>query len=215
MKKLLLTLLFAATAFSSHAQLVQSSSLIVTKQKLPAVARGYQQSVDAGYSALLSIAGNDLFSLNYIGGFRFDDTFFLGAGTGLNFRLNPPAFDRGNGYPMKLNAVNIPLYVHFRAYFLKERITPFFALSFGGRLSTKRTFELDQLDLGELKYNTCGLIFNPQVGVNLRTSAKGNVYLAIGFCGQTMPALDNLGSSAASVKSKFQYGIDAHIGITF
>ena len=212
MKKILLTLLFAATACGSYAQLVQSSSLIVTKQKLPAVARGYQQSVDAGYNAMLSIAGNDLFSLNYIGGYRFGDTFFLGAGTGLDFKLNNPAFDRGNGYPMKLNAVNIPLYAHLRVYFLKERITPFFALSFGGRLSTKRTFELE---LGEVKYNTCGLILNPQVGVNVRTSAKGNVYLAVGFCGQTMPSLDQVGRHTASVKSKFQYGVDAHIGITF
>lgn len=212
MKKLLLTLLCAATAFGSHAQLVQSSSLIVTKQKLPAVARGYQQSVDAGYNALLSIAGNDLFGLNYIGGFRFNNTFFLGAGTGLNFRLNNPAFGADGGYPMKLNAVNIPLYAHLRAYFLKERIAPFFALSFGGRFSTKRTFELD---LGEVKYNTCGLIFNPQVGVNLRTSAKGNVYVAIGFCGQTMPELDRMDSSTASAKSKFQYGLDVHAGFTF
>lgn len=212
MKKLLLTLLFAATAFGSHAQLVQSSSLIVTKQKLPAVARGYQQSVDAGYNALLNIAGNDLFSLNYIGGYRFDDTFFLGTGTGLDFKINNPVFEYGEGYPMKLNAVNIPLYAHLRVYFLKERIMPFLALSFGGRLSTKRTVELD---LGEVKYNTCGMIFNPQVGVNLRTSAKGNVYVAIGFCGHTMPVLDDIGSYTASVKSKFQYGIDVHAGFTF
>ncbi len=212
MKKLLLTLLFAATAFGSHAQLVQSSSLIVTKQKLPAVARGYQQSVEASYDTQLSIAGNDFFNLNYIGGFRFDNTFFLGAGTGLNFRLNNPAFERSDGYPMRLNALNIPLYVHFRAYFLKERITPFFALSLGGRLSTKRTFELDS---GEVKYNTCGLIFNPQIGANLRTSARDNVYIAIGFCGHTMPALDHIDSYTASVKSKFQYGIDVHIGFTF
>ncbi|MDE5623300.1 MAG: hypothetical protein K2I62_01530 [Alistipes sp.] len=212
MKKMLLTLLFAATAFGCHAQLVQSSSLIVTKQKLPAVKRGYQQSVDAGYNAQLSIGGNDLFGLNYIGGFRFNDTFFLGAGTGLNFKLNNPASEHENGCPMRLNAVNIPLYGHFRAYFLKERITPFFALSLGGRFSTKRTL---YLPLGEVKYNTCGLLFNPQVGVNVRTSAKGNVYLAVGFCGQTMPALEDASYSTASVKSKFQYGIDAHIGFTF
>lgn len=212
MKKLLLTLLCAATAFGSHAQLVQSSSLIVTKQKLPAVARGYQQSVDAGYNVQLSIAGNDLFGLNYIGGFRFNDTFFLGAGTGLNFRLNHPAFERDNGYPMKLNAVHIPLYAHFRAYLLKERIAPFLALSLGGRLSTKRTFDLD---LGEVKYGTCGLLLNPQVGVNVRTSPKGSAYLALGFCGHTMPVLDGISSSAASFRSEFQYGIDVHVGFTF
>lgn len=212
MKKILLTLLFAATTFGSHAQLVQSSSLIVTKQKLPAVARGYQQSIDAGYDARLSVAGNDFFNLNYIGGFRFNETFFLGAGTGLNFKLNNPAFEHENDYPMKLNAVNIPLYVHFRAYFLKERITPFFALSLGGRFSTKRTLELP---LGEVKYNTCGLLLNPQVGVNVRTSAKNSVYVAVGFCGHTMPSLYDFNSTAAYVKSEFQCGIDAHIGFTF
>lgn len=212
MKKILLTLLFAATTFGSHAQLVQSSSLIVTKQKLPAVARGYQQSIDASYDAQLSVAGNDFFNLNYIGGFRFNDTFFLGAGTGLNFKLNNPVFERENGGTMPLSTVNIPLYAHLRVYFLKERITPFFALSLGGRFSTKRTLELP---LGEVKYNTCGLLLNPQVGVNVRTSAKNSVYVAVGFCGHTMPSLEDASYSTAFVKSKFQYGIDAHIGFTF
>lgn len=212
MKKILLTLLFVATTFGSHAQLVQSSSLIVTKQKLPIVARGYQQSVDAGYNTQFSIAGNDFFNLNYIGGFRFNGTFFLGAGTGLNLKLDNPAFERENGGPMPLSAVNIPLYVHFRTYFLKQRITPFFALSLGGRFSTKHTLELP---LGEVKYNTCGLLFNPQVGVNVRTSTKNSIYVAVGFCGHTMPSLYDFNNTAASVKSEFQYGIDAHIGFTF
>lgn len=212
MKKLVFTLLLAAMSFAGYAQLVQSSSLIVTKSKLPAVARGYQQSIDASYNTQMSISGNDMFSLNYIGGMRFNGMFFLGAGTGLDFRLNSPATDLDDNAAMKLNTVNIPLYVHFRAYFFKSRVTPFFALSLGGRFSTKRSLGLPA---GDVRYNTCGLLVNPQIGINVRTSPKGSIYITAGFAGHTMPVLDSYGGTTASVKSEFQYGIDAHIGFTF
>lgn len=73
---------------------------------------------------------------------------------------------------------------------------------------------------GNAEYSTCGMLVNPQIGVNVRTSPKGSIYVTAGFNGQTMPTRghgiygpDNY--EPAPIKSEFQYGIDVHIGFTF
>ena len=50
MKKTVILFLLLALPLTSFAQLVSSSSLVVTKQKLPPVKAGLQHSVELGYA---------------------------------------------------------------------------------------------------------------------------------------------------------------------
>ncbi len=212
MKKFLFTFVFMLVALSGYSQLVQSSSLVVTRKALDPVKRGWQQSIEASYQTQMSLTGGDMLGLNYIGGYRFNNALFLGFGVGLDFKINEALPKKVDNLILDINTVNIPLYIHLRAYFLKMRVSPFFALSVGGRLSTKHKFALE---LGDVKYNTCGLLLNPQLGINFRTSNKGNFYIAAGCGVHTMPTLDEVNNISISTKSKLQYGINVRAGFTF
>lgn len=211
MKKIFFTAIFVVLAVSASAQLIQSSALITTKRKLPEIKAGYEQSVDLSYSQLLSYKHSSI-SATYIGGYRFDHRFFLGAGTGFNLAVARNKELLGKEATQISNLLNIPLYAHFRAYFLNKRCTPFAAVSLGALLSTPR---YANLELGKAKYGTCGLLFNPQVGVNYRMNEKSSIYLAIGFAGHTMPNFLEITATSIRYVVKFHYGVDAHIGFTF
>lgn len=214
MKRFIISIAAILAVAAADAQLISSSSIVVTREKLPDVKRGYQQSVDLSYNSQIDKKFGSSIDINYIGGFRFNNTFFLGLGTGLNLDVTDKSIPDIPYEDMHLpvNLVNIPVYAHFRAYFLKTRWTPFFALSVGGRFSASRDLDLE---LGKVQYSTIGVLLNPQIGVNYRTGAKGNIYLSVGFRGQTMPAVESVEASKVDLKNCFQYGVDAHIGFTF
>lgn len=213
MKRILLAAALVLCTFSASAQIISSSSLVVTRAKLPDVKRGYQQSVDLSYNAQIDEKFGSSVDINYIGGMRFNNTFFLGLGTGASIDITKKDDVIGvPDTPMPVNTLNIPLYAHFRVYLLNKRCTPFLALSAGGRFSTKRSFDLE---LGEVKYSTIGLYLNPMIGVAYRMTAKSDFYFSVGFRGQTMPELKKLAPTKAEFKSRFQYGADAHIGFSF
>ncbi len=212
MKRHILTLLFSICLISASAQIISSSSLVVTRQRLPEVKRGYGQSIDMSYNSQTEQFGSSI-DITYIGGMRFNPTFFLGIGTGASLDISDKnGFYTEPGTALPINTLNIPLFAHFRAYLLKSRCTPFLALSVGGRFSTPRDMHLD---LGTVKYRTIGLYLNPMIGVNYRMTAKSDIYLSVGFRGQTMPQLTGATPVSAEFKSRFQYGADAHIGFSF
>lgn len=214
MKIYFLTILLSALAATANAQLVSSSSLVITKAKLPPVERGYEQSVDASYTMLMT-AGNSMeANVSYIGGYRFNNAIFLGAGTGLSIvNAVQEGYWKYEGDKLSLPTVNIPLYAHFKAYFLQSRVSPFAALSAGGRFSTDKEFELATGE--KVKYSTIGLYLNPSIGVNYRITAKNSLYLSIGLKGMTVPSIESLDYKSLTVSDKFVYGIDYHIGFTF
>ena len=154
-----------AVAATTNAQLISSSSLVITKAKLPPVEAGYEQSVDASYAMMMTGANNLEANISYIGGYRFNEHIFLGAGIGISIMDSVKesyethsVVTGDNGDCLSCPLVNIPLYVHFKAYFLKSRVSPLFALSAGGRLSAKKEFGMET---GEnIRYGTMGLYVN-------------------------------------------------------
>ncbi len=212
MKRIFLIFVAVLAGYTANAQLVQSSSLMVTtvKKKLPPVERGYEQSVDLSFHKIGNLSG---FNLNYIGGMRFNNAIFLGIGTGLNIApVNSGDFVRESGNFLEPSTVYIPLYAHFRYYMMKKRFSPFLALSLGGAFSGSKNLELE---LGPVKYSTVGLLFNPQVGFNLRMTAKSSIYLSAGAFTQTQPFLTEETPTSAVVESLLRGGIDFHLGFTF
>lgn len=178
---------------------------------------GFASVADVSYIIGMG-GGYSSIGIHYIAGYRINNLLYVGGGTGINFNLGTGPSVRGIAEPYSgtniLNPclVSVPVFAYFRANFLNRRCSPFFALSAGGNLSAKQTLHLDLCDV---KYNTTGIFFNPQLGVNFRTSTKTSLYLATGFNGFTVPSCPTYTAFSATATPKFAYGVDIHLGLTF
>ena len=142
---------------------------------------------NAGYvNVLVEDKGGDrsVFGLEYIGGIRFSNLFFLGAGIGLNFHSFSDDFvldttsdwDRYISGNCPENLVSVPLYLHTRLYFTHTRCQPFFALSVGGQITGLKTAK----GYDEIYYNPSCFMITPQLGVNYQLNDKASMYLTAG-----------------------------------
>ncbi len=167
---LLVALMLPAVA---SAQLITTAQTITVKEKR--VLEGtYQQSIDLPIATDFDDDGVNYIGVNYIGGYRFNDMFFLGAGVGINFNLFYEEYDGsslyndGSGHAWTYdNLITVPLYAHARVYLAGAKCQPFFALSLGGFLSGDRRIE----GLQDEGYNPSSFFANPAVGLNFRSEA--------------------------------------------
>ena len=136
----------------ASAQLITSAQTITVKEKR-VVEGHYEQSIE------LPIATNfddlddetNYVGINYIGGYRFSNLFFLGAGIGINFNYfyDETSYGYPNSYEdywsgsfgVSHNLISIPLYLHARLYFTDTKCQPFFAFSIGGHLTGSKEVE--------------------------------------------------------------------------
>ncbi|MBR5595446.1 MAG: carboxypeptidase regulatory-like domain-containing protein [Alistipes sp.] len=173
--------------------------------------KGYESFV----STSNSMTNNESFiGADYIGGYRFNNIFFLGAGVGANMRLTTPISQIQINEALELShgAFYFPAYAHFRAQLLNRRCTPFLALSAGYNISLPQSFDLE---LTKINYNASGAFVNPQFGVTYRIKPKLGIYCAVGFNACMMPeCIGNTGYSA-TIKQSFKYGINVNLGISF
>ena len=133
-------------------------------------------------------------NFNYVGGYRFNHHIFLGVGSGLDFaggmNFRPlvlvdfsqqcadireigegDTFDYHlvqYGY-LPVQKVSVPLYAHFRVYFLKTKLTPFLAFSAGMRFSASKALAI--YDSYYSNYNRSRY----EVGHYIRTDSYGAV----------------------------------------
>lgn len=91
MKKItfmIVAMLFSVTVFAQRGiprtDNVSVSSTIITKKRTVVIERGFQQSVELG-TKFLSGIDKGTTGVNYIGGYRFNNHFYAGAGIGLEF----------------------------------------------------------------------------------------------------------------------------------
>lgn len=209
MKRLLLViiLIFGINIISSG-QLVKSSSISVTKkvkeetpkvkEKNIPVKTGFRQYVDYEILALEYTPDNigaDLTTqIQYTVGYRFNEHFFLGGGTGIFIgfpSMNCPyetfsRFDSPDEHYcdhndtsdllayMPLRMLSFPLFVNARAYLLKSNIQPYASLSIGALLSGNATAEhhvwdeKPEDDIAPRDYNCSRFFVNPALGVSFR-----------------------------------------------
>lgn len=221
MKKHILTVLLLFVTVIANAQLSSSSSMIVTKtrHRLPPVEAGYGQHIDVSWGYSLSYGDYNYMDVNisYIGGYRFNNTFFLGLGAELSYSFdgagrvsfnNSYWLDELLPYP----AINVPVFAHFRVYFLKTRVSPYFALSAGGRFSTKGNFELESGST--VRYNTIGLYLNPSIGLNIRLNKSISLYFSCGYKATTNPEVRSLEYNSLTIHNVLKHGVDIHLGVT-
>ena len=173
--------------------------------------KGYESFAGVSYSMM---SNESYAGVNYIGGYRINNNFFLGAGVGANVRVVAPVnnVEINEALTLSHGSFYIPAFIHFRAQLLNRRCTPFLALSAGYNISSPQQFDLE---LTSIKYNASGMFVNPQVGVTYRVKPKLGIYCAVGFDASMMPeCIDNTGYSA-TIKQGFKYGINVNLGISF
>ena len=173
--------------------------------------KGYESFVNISYF----MTNNDSYvGVDYIGGYRFNNIFFLGAGVGADMRLTTPIsqIEMNEALELSHGAFYFPVYAHFRAQLLNRRCAPFLALSAGYNISLPQSFDIE---LTKIKYNASGVFVNPQFGVTYRVKPKLGIYCAVGFNACMMPeCIGNTGYSA-TIKQSFKYGINVNLGISF
>ena len=103
-------------------------------------AKGYEQYVNlSGKFGEYNLAG-----INYIGGYRFNQRWFLGLGTGFDLRLvdGTYIYDIRSSYDythsnilVSPSLVNIPVFLNLRVNLLKTKWTPYISASVGTLIS--------------------------------------------------------------------------------
>ena len=173
--------------------------------------KGYESFVNISYNMM---SNENYAGVDYIGGYRINNNFFLGAGVGANMRLVASVnyVEMNESLELSHGAFYFPVYVHFRAQLLNRRCAPFLALSAGYNISLPQSFDLE---LTSISYNASGLFVNPLVGLTYRIKPKFGIYCAAGFNTCIMPeCIANTGYSA-TIKRSFKYGININLGISF
>lgn len=183
--KILLLAIGLLLPIVASAQLITSAQTITVKEKKPEKPLHYEQSIEFTAATDFEDKGGDrsIYGLEYIGGVRFNNLFFLGAGIGINFHsfsddLELP-YQGGYAYycpDAPENLVSVPLYLHTRLYFTHTRCQPFFALSIGGQITGIKNAK----GLDDAYYNPSCFMLSPQLGVNYQLNDKTSMYLTVG-----------------------------------
>ena len=215
MKRLLLTLAIGVLLpWIASAQIISSSQIITTETRQKSKAK-YQQSVEASFYGVIDDDGmeNTIIGVDYIGGVRFSNLFFLGAGIGLNFNSNHGKLFLDGDYDgfyyndnLPENLIVIPLYLHTRFYLTQTRCKPFLALSIGGQLTGYKKDE--NHDWG---YNPSSFFVSPLAGVSYDINKKTAIYLNLGCTFRT--ALGEMHFN--EIEREMQAGLELNIGCTF
>lgn len=202
MKKLLLAALFiigmssVASAQQKHGY---SQTTYITEKRAPKklapVEPGYQSTISISYS-YGSLAGGHVFFFEYIGGYRFNNTLFLGAGIGLGFTKNAPRLEgwksheysytnswthtcRGSIYG---TGITYRLYVNGRFYLSKTRLQPFLGAAIGFEGYKTGPWYDGCNDPYYHEYgHKAGFYAMPEVGLNYRISNRTSAFLSIGY----------------------------------
>lgn len=187
-------------------------TLLVTKP----IRLGYQSHIELGTTLFLDYEDNGdatSIDLRYIGGWRFNNNLFLGAGIGLMIPVGENRFDvtyisagfdrDGRIYSCWCDdpsptgrKLNVPLFLHARVYFVnpkakpsQTRFVPYLSLSLGARFGGKAEVHLSKfIDWSSYadfseEYGTSGFFVNPELGMNFRLTNRSNVTVSISYWG--------------------------------
>lgn len=184
----LIAVLLLPTAAS--AQLITSAQTITVKEKR-VVEGHYEQSIELPMATSFADAVDETnyVGINYIGGYRFSNLFFLGAGIGINFNYfyresskGYPSDDYESGvFGVSNNLISIPLYLHARLYFTNTKCQPFFAFSIGGHLTGSKEVHFKGGNAPDVSYNPSCFFLNPVFGLNFRTNSNFDFYVSTGL----------------------------------
>lgn len=206
-----LAIIFAVVSWGASAQLISTGTITTTKvhRYMEPVKPGYESSVRINECAVSRRPG---IGVEYIGGYRFNPFIFLGAGVGIRYHFLDDE-PEGDNLSVGIKEISIPVYLHLKTYFSKKRrCIPFFAMSLGYRTAPKKVLHLPA---GDVKYNTGGLLINPELGLNIRLTLKTSLYFGLGLDGEAVPQLSDYDISSVSINYGTKGGCNVFLGFTF
>lgn len=218
-----------------------------TKAKAIELKKGYQQEVSVAYSFMAKWMSIHHINFNYIGGYRFNHHLFVGVGTGLNFGAGynfkpyviedhfhiyraPTSiigWDDSSDYNLPFQKLSIPLYAHFKVYFMKTRLAPFLAFSGGVLFSAPKKLEVYENDgrsyspkFGDYirteKYGAVTGMFEVMPGVNYQYSNNLGFNFQFGYATRSGHEWDrDLNENDYSIQRTWYHGFTMRLGVTF
>ena len=224
MKKLLFLFAFLLIGVTAaEAQLISYSQTTRTKEKkkLKPIEPGYQQTV--ALPVYIGGWGEGLFAgVVYEGGYRFNNTFYLGFGAGAEYVFIEPNhinyFSSDFGYSgghCGMGDASFPIYAVMRVYFLKKNFQPYLSLAAGGKIGTGDDFWVHTPFKGFSKrYSTSSYLFEPALGFDWRLTDKIalNFHLMVSL--QCAPYFEG-DIDSGTIMRELYIPTGARIGITF
>ena len=152
---------------------------------------GYFSMVNMGFTPDLRNGGTPHGSsfayagLTYIGGYQINKRHYIGVGVGVEI---DPYFEsvilwyedlcNWGGFSLPGSNVQFPIYAYYRFNFLQRRLSPFIGCALGGILAKPVKARVE--DNLHFYYSTCGVLVNPQLGIDFKMTPKSSVYFSIG-----------------------------------
>ena len=198
----------AAEKAKAEAEAKRAAEQALIKARISEHISGYNSILDASLFGIQSIG------VNYIGGYRFNNYLFAGAGVGVEMPLGSNCITYQGTSAYVTRGVSFPVFAHVRANFLNRRWSPFFALSAGARFSTPGKISLDYCS-EEFAYSLMSAFFNPQLGVNYRVTTKTSVYFSAGASGYAKDEWSFINRYQIHCRQFFWCEFDLHLGVTF
>lgn len=178
--------------------------------------KGLEKSVEATGGIGLDKYQKFTFGVNFIGGYRFNDYFLVGAGTGYEYLdgLYYSSFEyhsgAGNSYYGTSEDVrnNIKLFGRLKVNVTSFGVSPFFSMDLGANIG---------LSSNEIKMAN-GFFFEPCFGCDFTINPKQAIYVMLGYngIGYDYMAFDTtLGSSGYEMRHVPSGKFTIHFGFKF
>lgn len=199
------------------------------KERLKILSSSIQPRFEQMLLADFSLIPGDYFDtalgLNYIAGYRFNNTFFLGAGVGFLYD-----FDGYDGYywyeqvyPEYLEGsyYQFPLFGYLRVYFTGGKPVQFYMGARAGYIfepDAELEYVRETYDnygyhyvYEYVPYNASSFFFSPGLGINIRTGSKFGLDVSVSYYGRNAISYSN----SQQFHHRWGSGIKFNLGITF
>lgn len=194
----------------------KSAASFGMRPKFEAKPKGYAGFIETGYGFGVGkdpMLGSfvNRYELDIINGYQINPYCFVGLGVGFNLFLGHLAEDFDEDISDK-DVISLPIFAHTRFNFIDRDVSPFIALNIGYNISTKKK---EQIGSNAEYALQGGLIFEPSLGVAIRTSNKNSVTVGIGYSLMEMRAKLRHGKNVMDDEKFSTQAIRLKIGVTF
>ena len=177
--------------------------------------KGFEKAIEANGSVGLDNCTKYTFGVNFIGGYRVNPHFFIGAGLGYSYvdGLYYSSYEylgKGNSISYKSYDVrnNLQVFGRAKVNLTKSKISPFLLIDLGG------TFALSSNSIKMAN----GFFYEPAFGVDFGIKDKQSIYVMLGYKGTQYQyrAFDNTYGSVGDEMRKQMAGTFCfHLGFKF
>lgn len=159
---------------TSNSSASKTASYYKVKEEKPVSPNGYIGIVELGYGVGIGDFGMDYLKVNFINGYRINETFSVGVGLGYRTYDDVKFFDSGsNFYPELYDYSLIPVFLDVRVNLLKGKVSPYIVLD--GGIVFDSVFE------------SLGPMFSPGVGAKFGLGRKSALHVGVSYDGYKIP----------------------------